>query len=181
MGLIGSVGCLDVKFEVLGAPYSLLSVALPASSVLYSRRGTLVGVNGRAENVKTHPVPAFSEGGGRITNGYYLQAVSTLSLLEPIRRAFLRIPFLYQKVSLSQSIFKRTMSKNCWFQISSTSPLTCLISTNSPNTTFGVIELDGKVDWMVTQSDALLAWTGHSISAKPSVSPRMVFHLHTPS
>lgn len=53
MGLINSVGCLDVKFEVLGAPYSLLSVALPASSVLYSRRGTLIGVNGKAENVKT--------------------------------------------------------------------------------------------------------------------------------
>ena len=41
----------DVKFEVLGAPYSLLSVSLPASSTLYSRRGTLVGVNGKAENV----------------------------------------------------------------------------------------------------------------------------------
>ncbi|CAZ83667.1 unnamed protein product [Tuber melanosporum] len=130
-GLIDSMRFLDVKFEVLGAPYSLLSVALPASSVLYSRRGTLVGVNGKAGN-----------------------AVSTLSLLEPIRRSFLRIPFLYQKIS-------------------STSPLTCLISTNSPNTTFGVIELDGKADWMVTQNDALLAWTGHSISAKPSVSSRM--------
>ncbi|RPA98936.1 hypothetical protein L873DRAFT_1843986 [Choiromyces venosus 120613-1] len=121
----------DVKFEVLGAPYSMLSVALPASSVLYSRRGTLVGINGKTEN-----------------------SVSTLSLLEPFRRAFLRIPFLYQKIS-------------------STSPLTCLISTNSPNTTFGVVELDGKADWMVTQNDALLAWTGHSISVKPRVSPRM--------
>ena len=67
MGLIGSVGCLDVKFEVLGAPYSLLSVALPASSVLYSRRGTLVGVNGRAENVKTPSCSCVF--GGRITNG----------------------------------------------------------------------------------------------------------------
>lgn len=42
----------DVRFEVLGAPYSLLSVALPASSLLYSRRGTLVGINGKTENVR---------------------------------------------------------------------------------------------------------------------------------
>ncbi|KAL0634573.1 Altered inheritance of mitochondria protein 24, mitochondrial [Maublancomyces gigas] len=121
----------DVRFEVLGAPYSLLSVALPASSLLYSRRGTLVGINGKTEN-----------------------AVSTLSILEPFRRAALRIPFLYQKIS-------------------STSPLTCLISTNTPNTTFGVIELDGKVDWMLTQHDALLAWTGHSISSRPTISHKM--------
>ncbi|KAI5842602.1 mitochondrial biogenesis AIM24-domain-containing protein [Morchella snyderi] len=121
----------DVRFEVLGAPYSMLSVALPASSLLYSRRGTLVGINGQTEN-----------------------AVSTLSILEPFRRAALRIPFLYQKIS-------------------STSPLTCLISTNTPNTTFGIIELDGKVDWMLTQNDALLAWTGHSVSSKPTISHKM--------
>ncbi|CUS08120.1 unnamed protein product [Tuber aestivum] len=124
----------DVKFEVLGAPYSLLSVALPASSVLYSRRGTLVGVNGRADNVKDPTL-----------------------LLHFLRANHRRIMFVGSLNSI----------------ISSTSPLTCLISTNSPNTTFGVIELDGKADWMVTQNDALLAWTGHSISAKPSVSPRM--------
>ena len=46
-------GCeqLDARFEVLGAPYSLLSVSLSASQKLYTRRGTLVGVNGKAENV----------------------------------------------------------------------------------------------------------------------------------
>ena len=42
---------LDARFEVLGAPYSLLSVSLSASQKLYTRRGTLVGVNGKAENV----------------------------------------------------------------------------------------------------------------------------------
>ena len=112
-----------------------------------------------------------------------MQAVSTLSLLEPIRRAALRIPFLYQKVSLlrkpSNSSRITPDADNECHKISSTSPLTCLISTNSPNTTFGVIELDGKADWMVTQRDALLAWTGHSISAKPSISPRMVFRIGT--
>lgn len=42
---------LDAQFEVLGAPYSLLSVSLSASQKLYTRRGTLVGVSGNAENV----------------------------------------------------------------------------------------------------------------------------------
>jgi hypothetical protein len=46
------MGCfLDARFEVLGAPYSLLSVSLSASQKLYTRRGTLVGVSGKAENV----------------------------------------------------------------------------------------------------------------------------------
>jgi hypothetical protein len=42
---------LDARFEVLGAPYSLLSVSLSASQKLYTRRGTLVGVSGKSENV----------------------------------------------------------------------------------------------------------------------------------
>lgn len=45
-------GFLDARFEVIGsAPYSLLSVSLSASQNLYTRRGTLVGVGGNAENV----------------------------------------------------------------------------------------------------------------------------------
>lgn len=42
---------VDAQFEVLGAPYSLLSVSLSASQKLYTRRGTLVGVSGKTENV----------------------------------------------------------------------------------------------------------------------------------
>lgn len=42
---------LDARFEVIGAPYSLLSVSLSASQKLYTRRGTLVGVSGKVENV----------------------------------------------------------------------------------------------------------------------------------
>lgn len=45
---------VDARFEVLGAPYSLLSVSLSASQKLYTRRGTLVGVSGKAENVSRH-------------------------------------------------------------------------------------------------------------------------------
>lgn len=42
---------LDARFEVLGAPYSLLSVSLSASQKLFTRKGTLVAVGGKAENV----------------------------------------------------------------------------------------------------------------------------------
>jgi hypothetical protein len=41
----------DARFEVLGAPYSLLSVSLSASQKLFTRRGTLVAVSGKSENV----------------------------------------------------------------------------------------------------------------------------------
>ncbi|CAG8954952.1 hypothetical protein HYFRA_00008641 [Hymenoscyphus fraxineus] len=121
----------DAKFEVLGAPYSLLSVSLSASQKLYTRRGTLVGLSGKSEN-----------------------AQSTLSILEPFRRAALGIPFLYQKIS-------------------STSPITALISTKSPFTSFTVLHLNGTVDWMVAQRKALLAWTGHTLSVSPTVNRGM--------
>ena len=42
----------DARFEVLGSPYSLLSVTLSASQKLYTRRGTLVAVAGKPDNVR---------------------------------------------------------------------------------------------------------------------------------
>ncbi|KAK0625102.1 mitochondrial biogenesis AIM24-domain-containing protein [Bombardia bombarda] len=121
----------DAQFEVLGTPYSLLSVTLSASQRLYTRRGTLVSVAGKVEN-----------------------AQSTLSLLSPLRRALLGIPFLYQRIA-------------------STTPLTALIATASPNTTFSVLHLDGTTDWIVSQRNALLAWTGHTLSVSPRVQSGM--------
>ncbi|KAF4981811.1 hypothetical protein FZEAL_2438 [Fusarium zealandicum] len=112
----------DARFEVLGAPYSLLSVTLSASQKLYTRRGTLVGVAGKPDS-----------------------AQSTLSILNPTTRALLGVPFLYQRIS-------------------ATTPVTALISTKSPTTTFTVLHLDGTTDWMVSQRNALLAWTGHTLS-----------------
>ncbi|PNY25210.1 Altered inheritance of mitochondria protein 24, mitochondrial [Tolypocladium capitatum] len=112
----------DARFEVLGSPYSLLSVTLSASQKLYTRRGTLVAVAGKPDN-----------------------AQSTLSLLGPLPRALLGVPFLYQRIS-------------------ATSPITALISTKSPTTTFTILHLDGTTDWMVAQRNALLAWTGHTLS-----------------
>lgn len=43
---------IDARFDVIGAPYSLLSVTLSASQNLYTRRGTLVGLSGKADNVR---------------------------------------------------------------------------------------------------------------------------------
>ncbi|ESZ93606.1 hypothetical protein SBOR_6035 [Sclerotinia borealis F-4128] len=121
----------DARFEVIGAPYSLLSVSLSASQTLYTRRGTLVGVSGKAEN-----------------------AQSTLSILEPFRRAPLGIPFLYQKIS-------------------STSPIKALVSTKNSNTSMEVLHLDGREDWMIAQRNALLAWTGHRLSVSPTMNRSM--------
>ncbi|KAI6779932.1 mitochondrial protein Fmp26 [Emericellopsis cladophorae] len=112
----------DARFEVLGSPYSMLSVTLSASQKLYTRRGTLVGMAGKPEN-----------------------AQSTLSLLNPLSRAPFGVPFLYQKIT-------------------ATTPITALISTTSPTTTFQILHLDGTTDWMVSQRNSLLAWTGHTLT-----------------
>ncbi|KAI0154704.1 mitochondrial biogenesis AIM24-domain-containing protein [Xylariaceae sp. FL1272] len=127
----GSRDVADARFEVLGSPYSLLSVSLSASQRLYTRRGTLVAVTGKPQN-----------------------AQSTLSILSPMTRALTGVPFLYQRIT-------------------STTPLTALISTKSPTTTFQVLHLDGTTDWMVAQRKALLAWTGHTLA----VTPRLQRHL----
>lgn len=90
-----------------------------------------------------------------------VQAVSTLSLLEPFRRVILGIPFLYQRIS-------------------SSTPLTALISTMSPITSFTVVHLDGRIDWILAQRQALLAWTGHSLAIKPTVNTQMVSEFQKP-
>ncbi|TWU78162.1 Altered inheritance of mitochondria protein 24, mitochondrial [Metarhizium rileyi] len=121
----------DARFEVLGSPYSLLSVTLSASQKLYTRRGTLVAVAGRPDT-----------------------AQSTLSLLNPMTRAVLGVPFVYQRIS-------------------ATTPVTALISTKSPTTTFTVLHLDGTTDWMVSQRNALLAWTGHTLTLSSRIQRRL--------
>lgn len=82
------------------------------------------------------------------------QAQSTLSLLSPFSRAPLGVPFLYQKLT-------------------STSPITALISTKSATTTFSVLHLDGTTDWMVSQRSALLAWTGHTLAVTPRIQSKL--------
>ncbi|KAF1848318.1 uncharacterized protein K460DRAFT_364289 [Cucurbitaria berberidis CBS 394.84] len=121
----------DARFEVIGTPFSLLSVSLSASQTLYTRRGTLVALSGKAENT-----------------------LSTLSVLEPFRRIPVGIPFLYQKVS-------------------STSPVTALISTKSPISSIVSVNLDGRQDWIISQRQALLAWTGHTLSLKPQYNAKL--------
>ncbi|KAL9624303.1 MAG: hypothetical protein Q9160_001550 [Pyrenula sp. 1 TL-2023] len=83
---------LDASFEVLGAPYSLLSISLSPSQELYTRRGTLVGLHGDADGVR------FLAASGTEHDAYDKQTISTLRILEPFRRTLQGIPFLYQKV-----------------------------------------------------------------------------------
>lgn len=121
----------DATFEVLGSPYSLLSVSLSPSQDLHARRGSLVGLSGIPDNT-----------------------VSSLRILSPLRRALVGIPFLYQKIT-------------------STTPVNALITTKSPLTSFAILQLDGTSDWKLAQRKALLAWTGSSLSVKPSINARL--------
>ncbi|KAG5928724.1 hypothetical protein E4U42_000088 [Claviceps africana] len=121
----------DAQFEVLGSPYSMLSATLSASQKLYTRRGTLVAVAGKSDN-----------------------AQSTLSLLNPLPRAALGVPFLYQRIS-------------------STTPITALIASKSPTTTLSVLHLDGTTDWIVSQRNALLAWTGHTLTLSSRIQRKL--------
>lgn len=106
-------------------------MSLAASQQLYTRRGSLVGFSGNPENT-----------------------LSTLSFLEPFRRAPVGIPFLYQRVS-------------------STSPVTALISTKSPISSIVTVHLDGRQDWIISQRQALLAWTGQTLSLKPQYNAKL--------
>ncbi|KAK5082024.1 Altered inheritance of mitochondria protein 24, mitochondrial [Lithohypha guttulata] len=122
---------LDATFEVLGSPYSMLSVTLSPSQPLHTRRGTLTGLSGDPSNV-----------------------VSTLRTLNPVRRALVGIPFLYQRTT-------------------STTPVSVLISPKQINTTLSVLQLDGTSDWKLAQRAALLAWTGSSLSITPTISSKL--------
>ncbi|TQS35301.1 hypothetical protein Golomagni_04283 [Golovinomyces magnicellulatus] len=76
---------------------------------------------------------------------------SKLSILEPFRRSLLGVPFLYQRIS-------------------STSPITALISTKSSITSFTVLSLNGTIDWIISQPMALIAWTGQNLSISPKLN-----------
>lgn len=71
----------DATFEVLGSPYSLLSVTLSPSQDLHTRRGSLLGFSGTPDNT-----------------------ISSLRILSPLRRALVGIPFLYQKITSTTPI-----------------------------------------------------------------------------
>lgn len=80
--------------------------------------------------------------------------MSTLRTLNPIRRALVGIPFLYQRVT-------------------STAPVSLLISSKSTNSTLSVLQLDGTQDWKLAQRASLLAWTGSSLNVTPTISQKL--------
>lgn len=59
-------------------------------------------------------------------------------------------------------------------QVSSASPVTALVSVRSPVTSFAVVRLDGSVDWMIAQRRALLAWTGRTLTVRPTINTNLV-------
>jgi uncharacterized protein (AIM24 family) len=58
-------------------------------------------------------------------------------------------------------------------QITSTSPITALISTKSPISSIVTVHLDGRQDWLISQRQALLAWTGATLSLKPQYNVKL--------
>ncbi|RDA95032.1 hypothetical protein CP533_2083 [Ophiocordyceps camponoti-saundersi (nom. inval.)] len=142
----------DARFEVLGSAFSLLSVTLSASQRLYTRRGSLVALAGEPGNVRRNKKDCRENSGTELIATS--QARSKLSLLNPLPRAPLGVPFIYQRVS-------------------ATTPVTTLIATRSPATSLSVIQLDGTTDWMVSQRNALLAWTGHTLRLSAQIRTRL--------
>lgn len=69
-------------FTVTGSPFSLLNAAVPAKSPLFTRRGSLIGLNGSANSITSH-LSLFSGGG-----------IASTAL-----RAATNTPFLYQKLT----------------------------------------------------------------------------------
>ncbi len=104
---------------------------LSPSQPLHTRRGTLVGLSGDPTTT-----------------------VSTLSLLSPLRRALVGIPFLYQRLT-------------------STTPVTALVAPKSTCTSLAVLHLTGTTDWKIARRKALLAWTGSTLTLTPSLNRRL--------
>lgn len=67
-------------FEVIGSPFSLLNARIPSKAILYTRRGTLIGINGDVKNLRS-TLSVFNSG--------FFGATS---------RILGGMPFLYQKV-----------------------------------------------------------------------------------
>lgn len=56
--------------------------------------------------------------------------------------------------------------------ITSTTPVTALISTKGQNTALTTIHLDGTTDWMLARQ-SLLAWTGRTLTIRPTANFKM--------
>jgi uncharacterized protein (AIM24 family) len=57
--------------------------------------------------------------------------------------------------------------------VSATSPVTALLSTKSPISSIVTVQLDGREDWLIAQRQALLAWTGHTLSLTPTYNVKL--------
>ena len=156
----------DAKFEVLGAPYSLLSASLSASQPFYTRRGTLVGLNGKPENVRTRARAREGKAQADLGAGR-LPSLRT----GPRSASAPRHPILLPEGTCAADSGPVPAETA---QITSASPVTALIASKSALTSFVVVHMDGTVDWMVAQRRALLAWTGQTLSIAPTINTKFV-------
>ncbi|KAK7950867.1 Altered inheritance of mitochondria protein 24- mitochondrial [Apiospora aurea] len=85
------------------------------------------------------------------------EAQSMPSLLPPLSRAATGVPFLYQRIT-------------------STSPITALIATKSPTTTFTVLHLDGTTDWMTS----LANWGSSELTGRGLAALSAPGHTYQP-
>ncbi len=83
---VTTVNVQGPKFDVIGTPFSLLNASIPANGILYTRRGSLVGLNGPASNI------------------YSTLSVFNSGLSGTASRVLGGIPFLYQKVKDTQGL-----------------------------------------------------------------------------
>lgn len=73
------------SFDVIGSPFSLLNARIPSKAVLYTRRGSLIGINGDVRHIGS-TLSLFSSG-----------------VQGSIARALVGAPFLYQKIQSSEA------------------------------------------------------------------------------
>lgn len=63
-------------------------------------------------------------------------------------------------------------------KVTSKTQISATISTKTHLDSFAVVRLDGRIDWIVTQRNALVAWTGPLLSPRPKIMRNHVSTLN---
>lgn len=63
-------------------------------------------------------------------------------------------------------------------KITSKTQISATVSTKTHLDSFAIVRLDGRIDWIVVQRNALVAWTGPMLSPRPKI---MGSHVGPPS
>jgi hypothetical protein len=63
-------------------------------------------------------------------------------------------------------------------KVTSKTQISATISTKTHLDSFAVVRLDGRIDWIITQRNALVAWTGPLLSPRPKIMRNHVSNLN---